>query len=155
MQRFELVGARADMQDIGMWSNGTDTKWCHVALAAQRGRKIFKIAGTARICERAVRAVCAQRGWTVEVIAVRPDTIQTLVAVPSTLPHPTVAATLADALRSALRRAHVVPRWRRRVFGEPGWCAVLTNAAALGALRRHLARTAPEGHGAPTDAEGP
>lgn len=116
------------------------TKWCHVTLATYRNRRLFKIAAAARFCERQIRVACVARGWTAEAIRVTPDGVQLLVEVPAGLGRNVLAAHLKADLTAALRRGRLVPGWTRRAFGDGHWCSVVTNAAGLQALRRHLSR---------------
>ena len=114
------------------------TKWCHITLATHRNRRLFKIAAAARFCERQVRTACAARGWTIEAIRVRADGIQLLVQVPADLGRGVLADQLKTDVTVALRQGRVIPR-ARKAFGSGHWCSVVTNAAGLQALRRHLA----------------
>jgi hypothetical protein len=116
------------------------TKWCHVTLATHRNQRLFKIAAAARFCERQILAVCANRGWIADALLVRPEGIQLLVEVPMDLGRNVLAEQLKADLGDALRKGRVLPGWGRKAFGEGHWCSVVTNAAGLQALRRHLSR---------------
>jgi REP element-mobilizing transposase RayT len=124
------------------------TKWCHVTLSTYRRRKIFKIAATARFCERLVRHVCEERGWHAAAVAVRPDAVQVLIEVPRATARDAVVRQLKRAAAAAVREG-VVCATGRRVFESGHWFAVLPSAAGVEAVRSRLARQGGGGPAAP------
>ena len=113
-------------------------RWCHLRWHTYRKRKMFKIAATARFCERVLLDAGAPDGWTFDAIAVGEDDIQVLVQVPADVPRDDIPIRLKQAALQALARARVVPPWRRHIWDERHWCAVLTNATGITAVRRHI-----------------
>jgi REP element-mobilizing transposase RayT len=115
------------------------TKWCHVTLCTYRRRKIFKIAATARFCERLLRRVCEERGWHPGAIAVRPDVVQVLLEVPRATARDAVVRHLKRAAAAAVRDG-LVCATGRRVFETGHWFAVLPSAAGVEVVRSRLER---------------
>jgi REP element-mobilizing transposase RayT len=120
------------------------TKWCHVTLSTYRRRKIFKIAATARFCERLVRHVCEERGWRAAAVAVRADAVQVLVEVPRATARDAVVRHLKRAAGAAVRDGLVCAAGRR-VFEAGHWFAVLPSAAGVEAVRVRLERQGRDG----------
>jgi REP element-mobilizing transposase RayT len=120
------------------------TKWCHVTLSTYRRREVFKIAVTAKFCERFVKEACASRKWRLEAIVVRPTTIQVLVEVPRRETRRSVVAQLKAAAAAAVYRDQAC-NVARRVFETGHWYAVLRSSAAAAALRRHIQHPQPDG----------
>jgi REP element-mobilizing transposase RayT len=118
------------------------TKWCHVTLSTYRRRKIFKIAATARFCERLVRHVCAERGWHAAAVVVRPDAVQVLIEVPRATARDAVIRQLKRAAGGAVRDGLMCAAGRR-IFESGHWFAVLPSAAGVEAVRLRLTRAAP------------
>lgn len=73
----------------------------------------------------------------VDVVVVRPDRVQLLVRVPAGISRHTVARGLRSRLTWSLRAVGVAP-WAGRIFAERYWSVVLTNAAAVAAVRHHV-----------------
>jgi REP element-mobilizing transposase RayT len=121
---------------------GLRTKWCHVTLATYKRRNVFKIAATARFCERLLRETCAREGWRAEAIAVRPEAVHVLLEVPCDVPRDTVVRRLRSAAARAVR-AGAVCTGGRRVFETGHWYAVLTAGARVAAVRRYLGGNRP------------
>jgi REP element-mobilizing transposase RayT len=117
------------------------TKWCHVTLSTYRRREIFKIAATARFCERVVRHVCEERGWRAAAVAVRPDAVQVLLEVPRNTRRDAVVRRLKQAAARAVRD-QIVCAAGRRLFETGHWFAVLPSAAGVEAVRQRLDRQA-------------
>jgi REP element-mobilizing transposase RayT len=117
------------------------TKWCYVTLCTYRRREIFKIAATARFCERVVRRVCEERGWRAAAVAVRPDAVQVLLEVPRHTARDAVVRRLRRAAAAAVRDDRVCAAGRR-VFETGHWFAVLPSAAGVEAVRQRLERQA-------------
>jgi REP element-mobilizing transposase RayT len=115
------------------------TKWCHVTLCTYRRRKIFKIAATARFCERLVRHVCEERGWHAAAVAVRPDAVQVLIEVPRPTARDAVVRQLKRAAAGAVRDGLMCAAGRR-IFESGHWFAVLPSAAGVEAVRLRLSR---------------
>ncbi|MDH3497077.1 MAG: transposase [Gemmatimonadota bacterium] len=115
------------------------TKWCHITLSTYRRRQLFKIAATARFCERLLRRACKTHGWRADAIAIRPDTVHVLLEVPRTTPRDAVVRRLRAAAARAVRE-HAVCPGGRRVFETGHWFAVLPSPAGVAAVRRHLSR---------------
>jgi len=113
------------------------TKWCHVTLSTYRRRKLFKIAETARFCEHLLRRTCREEGWRVAAIAVRPDTVHALLAVPCVLSRDRIVRRLRSAAARAVHGESVCPGGRR-VFETGHWFAVLSDGARVATIRRHL-----------------
>lgn len=113
------------------------TKWCHVTLSALNGRRLFKIARTARFCERVIRVACRSRGWAVDTVSVRPERVQVLIRVPRKIRRRDVVQVVRDATVAALRRRSEIPGMGR-IFRKRWWCGVLTRPAAVSSLRRRL-----------------
>jgi REP element-mobilizing transposase RayT len=122
----------------------SSTKWCHVTLCTYRRRKIFKIAATARFCERLLRHVCEERGWHVAAVAVRPDAVQVLLRVPRPTARDAVVRQLKRAAGAAVRDG-LVCATGRRVFETGHWFAVLPSAAGVEAVRARLERQGRDG----------
>ena len=115
------------------------TKWCHVRWLTYRRREHFKIAATARFCERALQDACAGLGWSVDAIAVLPDGVQLLAIVPAALTREQILEQIRTAATRVAKRAGVGSTGPKQVWEDNWWCAVLTNAAAVAAVRRHIA----------------
>jgi REP element-mobilizing transposase RayT len=115
-----------------------EPKWCHLRWHTYHKRKLFKIAATARFCERVLLDAGAPQGWTIDAVAVGDDDIQLLVQVPAAVPREEIPARLKQATLQALARARIVAPWRRHVWDDRHWCAVLTNVMGLAAVRRHI-----------------
>lgn len=113
------------------------TRWYHVTVSTYRRRKVFKIAATARICERVVCEACHDSGWRVDTVIVRADGIQALLEVPSKVRGETVVRLLKAAARGVVRGRPVCDA-AHRVFETGHWCAAITDGAKVAALRRHL-----------------
>jgi REP element-mobilizing transposase RayT len=113
------------------------TKWCHVTLATYRHRQVFKIAATARFCEQLLARTCAEEGWRVEAIAVRPAAVHVLLEVPRTLPRDRIVRRLRTAAAHAVHQGRVCAGGRR-VFETGHWFAVLPSGARVATVRRHL-----------------
>ncbi|HEY2825330.1 MAG TPA: hypothetical protein VGI83_07275 [Gemmatimonadales bacterium] len=125
------------------------SRWCHLRWHTYHKRKMFKIAATARFCERVLLNAGAPEGWTVDAVAVGIDDIQVLVRVPSGVPRDEIPGRLKESAMQAIARARVVAPWRRNVWDDRHWCAVLTNAMGITAVRRHIhARSRLGGEGA-------
>jgi REP element-mobilizing transposase RayT len=122
------------------------TKWCHVTLSTYRRRKLFKIAATARFCERLLRHTCETHGWRAEAVVVRPDVVQVLLEVPRATSRDAVVRGLRAAAGRAVRDGMVCAQGRR-VFETGHWFAVITNPSGLAALRGRLQRAASEQRG--------
>jgi REP element-mobilizing transposase RayT len=122
------------------------TKWCHITLSTYRRREVFKIAATARFCERLVRRVCDEHGWRAAAVAVRPDAVQVLLQVPRNTARDAVVRHLKRAAAVAVHDGTVCATGRR-VFETGHWFAVLPSAAGVEAVRVRLERQArdPEG----------
>jgi REP element-mobilizing transposase RayT len=115
------------------------TKWCHVTLTTYKRRKVFKIAATARFCERLLRETCEEHGWQADVVNVRPDAVHVLLQVPRTLSRDAVVRRLRTAASRAVQTGPICPNGRR-VFETGNWFAVLSGGARVAAVRRHLIR---------------
>jgi REP element-mobilizing transposase RayT len=115
------------------------TKWCHVTLTTYKRRKVFKIAATARFCERLLRETCDEHGWQADVISVRPDAVHVLLQVPRTLSRDAVVRRLRSAASRAVQTGPICPNGRR-VFETGNWFAVLPGGARVAAVRRNLIR---------------
>lgn len=113
------------------------TKWCHVTVTTYRRRKVFKIAATARFCERVVRDACAEHGWRVDTVAVHADTIQALLEVPNDVRRRAVVRLLKAAAAAVIRTRPICDAGRR-VFETGHWCAVVADGAKVAAVRRHI-----------------
>jgi REP element-mobilizing transposase RayT len=122
----------------------SSTKWCHVTLCTYRRREIFKIAATARFCERLVRHVCDERGWHAAAVAVRPDAVQVLLRVPRATARDAVVRQLKRAAAGAVREG-LVCATGLRVFETGHWFAVLPSAAGVEAVRARLERRGRDG----------
>jgi REP element-mobilizing transposase RayT len=142
-QRFACVTAAGAVHDRDMRFRQSSTKWCHVTLSTYRRRKLFKIAATARFCERLLRTACEGKGWRAEAVAVRPSTVQVLLQVPRATPRDVVVQHLKQAAVDAVRDGMVCPGGRR-IFETGHWFAVLPNAAGVAAVRRRLVACAAE-----------
>lgn len=118
--------------------NGNAPRWCHLRWHTYHRRKMFKIAATARFCERVLLDAGAPDGWLLDAVAVGEDDIQLLVQVPADVTKEAIAPRLKQAAAAALVRARVVHPWRRAVWDERHWCAILTNAFGVAAVRRHI-----------------
>jgi REP element-mobilizing transposase RayT len=117
--------------------NGLEgTKQCHLIWMTRDGRSWFKIVAAARFCERAVHHACATLGWKPEMIAVLPDRVHILVAVPATEDRRTVSPRLQEATTRLLADGRILPEPAGPVWAGDGWCAVLSNAVAASAVRR-------------------
>ena len=103
-----------------------------------RKRKMFKIAATARFCERVLLDAGAPAGWIIDAVAVGDDDVQLLVQVPHVVPREEIAGRLKQTALQALARARIVAPWRRHIWDDRHWCAVLTNVMGLAAVRRHI-----------------
>jgi REP element-mobilizing transposase RayT len=117
------------------------TKWCHVTLTTYKRRKVFKIAATARFCERLVRETCAEHGWQADAVSIRPDAVHVLLEVPRALSRDAVVRRLRTAASRAVHTGPICPAGRR-VFETGNWFAVLPGGARVAAVRRHLLRCA-------------
>lgn len=112
-------------------------KWCHVTVTTHKHREVFKIAATARFCERALQQTCADQGWLVDTLVVRPHTIHALLRVPLRASRKAVVRQLKRAAAVAARQRPVCDLGKR-VFAAQHWCAVVTDGAKVAALRQHL-----------------
>ena len=112
------------------------TKWCHVTWSTAQHRKSFNIAAQSRFCERALRDECTRHGWSAEV-ALLADRIHILVEVPAVAPRDAVVSRLRDLATQVVRRAGAASKVAQ-VWEGAGWCSVLTNAVAVGAVRKHI-----------------
>jgi REP element-mobilizing transposase RayT len=122
------------------------TKWCHVTLSTYRHRKLFKIAATARFCERLLRRACEAYGWRAEAVLIKADAVQVLLEVPRSTSRDTVVRRLRGAAGRAVRDGMVCAQGRR-VFETGHWYAVITSPTGLAALRGRLQRAASEARG--------
>ncbi len=122
------------------------TKWCHVTLSTYRRRKLFKIAATARFCERLLRHTCEAYGWRVDAVVVRADIVQVLLEVPRATSRDAVVRRLRAAAGRAVRDGMVCAQGRR-VFETGNWFAVITSPTGLATLRGRLLRAASEERG--------
>ena len=121
-----------------MRSGSEGTKCCHLIWVTRNGRSWFKIAAAARFCERAVHHACATLGWKAELIAVLPDRLHVLLAVPAAEDRRTVSRRLQQTATRLLADAHVLPQQAQPLWAGDGWCAVLPNAVSATAVRRFL-----------------
>ncbi|HEX9727440.1 MAG TPA: hypothetical protein VGA37_02910 [Gemmatimonadales bacterium] len=110
-----------------------------MTLTTYQHRKVFKIAATARFCERVVRDACTAHGWRADTIAVRSDTVSALLEVPRAVRARTVVRELRAAAASVIR-ARAVCDVARRVFATGHWCVVVSDGAKVAAVRKHLRR---------------
>jgi len=122
------------------------TKWCHVTLSTYRRRKLFKIAATARFCERLLRHTCEAYGWRAEAVVVRADAVQVLLEVPRATARDTVVRRLRAAAGRVVRDGMVCAQGRR-VFETGNWYAVISSPGGVAALRGRLLRAASEERG--------
>ena len=122
------------------------TKWCHVTLSTYRRRKLFKIAATARFCERLLRRTCESYGWRAEAVLVRADAVQVLLEVPRSTSRDTVVRRLRGAAGRVVRDGMVCAQGRR-IFETGNWYAVITSPTGLAALRGRLQQAASEERG--------
>jgi hypothetical protein len=99
---------------------------------------MFKIAATARFCERVLLDAGAPTGWSIDAVSVGDDVVQLLVQVPVGLSREDIPPQIKRAVTQALVRARIVSPWQRHVWDERHWCAVLTNASGVTAVRRHI-----------------
>ena len=65
------------------------------------------------------------------------DRIHLLVEVPAAAPRDSVVARLRELATQVVRRAGAAARVGQ-VWEGAGWCSVLTNAAAVAAVRKHI-----------------
>lgn len=114
------------------------TKYCHLIWATRNGRSSFKIAEAARFCERAVHHACATMGWKPELIAVLPDRVHILVAVPAAEDRGSVPRRLQELVTPLLQDGHILAPDDGAVWAGQGWCSVLSNAVSIAAVRRVL-----------------
>ena len=114
------------------------TKWCHLTWATFRGRQLFKVAATARFCERAILEHCARSGYRVDIVAVLPDRIHVLVEVPVYFRKKVGLKDIKAAAIAALRSYAVIHRWEIRIWQWGGWCAVLSGSKAVWIIRKHI-----------------
>lgn len=119
---------------------GSERKCCHVIWMTRGGRSWFKIAAAARFCEHAVRRASLALGWRAEVVAVLPDRVHVLVAVPPDQDRRTISRTLQRAATGILVEAEALPRLRSPIWEGDGWCAVLPTASSVATVRTTLRR---------------
>lgn len=113
-------------------------RWCHLVWTTARRRPWFKIAAVAGFCERSVRSACAALGWTADTVAVFPDQVHLLIAVPNPLPRRQVCHVLRRAVTRTLRASTLPFPAHASLWEDPGWCAVLASPAAVTVVRRQL-----------------
>ena len=114
------------------------TKYCHLIWATRNGRSCFKIAATARFCERAVHHACATMRWKPELIVVLPDRVHILVAVPASEDRRSVSPRLQQAVTHLLQDGKVLADTAETVWAGHGWCSVLPSVVSAAAVRRVL-----------------
>lgn len=85
-----------------------------------------------------MRGACGTLGWTVDAIAILPDQVQLLVAVPHALPRQAVGGILRRAVTTTLRGSSLPFPTRAHLWENRGWCAVLASPAAVTVVRRQL-----------------
>jgi REP element-mobilizing transposase RayT len=118
---------------------GTEgTKYCHLIWATRNGRSCFKIAEAARFCERAVHHACASMGWKADLIAVLPDRVHILVAVPGGEERASLSPRLQQVVTHLLQDGRVLDQDAGPVWASEGWCSVLSNAVSVSVVRRVL-----------------
>ncbi len=81
---------------------------------------------------------CATLGWKPETIAVLPDRVHVLVAVPAEEDRGTVSPRLQQAVTRLLGDGRVLAQDGDKVWAGDGWCSVLSNAVSVAAVRRVL-----------------
>jgi hypothetical protein len=133
VRHFGYTDRKETPQNRAMRLPPAAAKWCHVTWPTARHRKCFNIAVHAKFCEQALMRQCAREGWPAEV-AVMPNRVHILLAVPAVLPRHAVLSRLLAIAGDVARRAGAAGQVRE----GRAWCAVLTNAAAVQAVRRHI-----------------
>ncbi len=111
-------------------------------MTTHKHREVFKIAATARFCERALCQACADLGWIIDTLVIRPRSIHVLLRVPLRTSRRTVVRRLKQAAAGAARQRPVCDLGKR-VFASQPWCAIVTDGAKVAALRRHLRGRSP------------
>ncbi|MGD2136076.1 MAG: transposase [Gemmatimonadales bacterium] len=117
----------------------TDAKWYHVAWLTFRRRQLFKIPAAARFCEQVIERAVRDAGYRVDCVWVGTTGVHLLVRAPATMSRGTLARRLKETSARALRRANVLPVRFAPVWDQGAWCAALTSARGLRAVREHLA----------------
>jgi hypothetical protein len=111
------------------------TRWCHVTCRTVKHHKFFNIAALTRFCERALVEEFERRGWPCEV-ALLPDRFHLLVEVPADVSREQLIRTVNMSAAAASRTA--AAGRATRVWEDHCWCSVVTNGAAIEAIRRRL-----------------
>jgi hypothetical protein len=103
---------------------------------------LFKIPAHARFCERTIRTALADADLAPEALWVAPDRIHLLVAAPAAFPREKLAPALKRFVEQALRASGALGRGIGPLWDDRAWCAVLTHARGVAAVRRRLSRGA-------------
>lgn len=126
----------------GMGIGTPDRKWYYLIWPTYRRRPIFKIPGTARICEQLIRRTLVRPSWRLDCVAMRPDTLHLLVHAPSSLTRDLVHRQLRDWIDATIRRSHVVALPRGALWGHGAWCGVLKRPRAVRMARQRISALA-------------
>ncbi len=139
------------MQGMGI---GTPTrKWYYLIWPTYRHRPVFKIPGTARICEQLIRRAISRPAWRLDCVAVRPDAVHLLVHAPSSWVRTQVQNQLRDWVTTVIRQTPAIRLPHGRLWGHGAWCGVLLHARSVRTARQRISRMATPSRPLPQAAE--
>ena len=124
------------MQRMGTGTPGR--KWYYLIWPTYRRRPVFKIPGTARICEQLIRRALTRPSWRLDCVAVRPDTLHLLVHAPSSPTRKLVHDQLRDWIDATIRQSHAVALPRGALWGHGAWCGVLMRPRSIRMARQRI-----------------
>lgn len=125
-------------------ARATTVKWYHVIWATHRRRRVFKIPALRRFCEQVIRVNCVHADWIVDRVCVKPDRVHLLVKASGGVPRERLVQALKDAAGRVVREAGVVNA-SRTMWNEGCWCAAVSSAPGVEAVRRYLAQASSQG----------
>lgn len=120
-------------------AGSADAKWYHVAWLTFRRRRLFKIPAAARFCEQVIERAVRDAGYQVGSVWVAATGVHLLIRAPVPVSRGALARRVKETAARALRRSNMLPGRIGPVWDHRTWCAALTSARGVQAVRAHLA----------------